>query len=84
MESAAASSTNAVAGAYGGGIDTGRRETISTSKNPPSRCISADCDFYASGEFGPYCSKCFMEQTKLDTTNASRVGMLTYHCQCRQ
>jgi len=74
MESAAASSTTAVAGAYGGGMDTGRREAISTSNKPPNKCVTTSCDFYASGEFGPYCSKCFMEQTKLDTVNSSRVG----------
>ena len=79
MESAATSSTTAVAGAYGGGMDTGRREAISTSKKPPNMCVTTNCDFYASGEFGPYCSKCFMEQTKLDTVNSSRVGMSAYH-----
>ena len=72
----AVASSSASSMSYGGVSD--RRDVSPVAKMQPRNCISAFCEFFASGEFGPYCSKCFIEQTKKDAIKPPRVGMLCY------
>ena len=48
-----------------------------TMPNQPSQnCATPFCEFFASGEYGPYCSKCFMDSTKGDTRSAIDIGII--------
>ena len=74
--SVAVPSSSTVYSGYGAGIDTSRREVSQAARVQPDVCVTPSCSFYASGEYGPFCSKCFMEQTKLDARNPTPRGML--------
>lgn len=72
------SSSSAAYPGYDGGIDTGRRAASQAAGRQPAVCATPSCGFYASGEYGPFCSKCFMEKTKLDAGNSAQRGTFLF------
>ena len=67
-------------GAGNEGVGRRRNQSLSgyvaMSNKQSQQCATPFCEFFASGEFGPYCSKCFMDRTKGDAVSAVDTGMI--------